>query len=40
MSKPRCLTLEEPSLGIAPILVKAISQKIVEINDSLGIPFC
>jgi branched-chain amino acid transport system ATP-binding protein len=37
MSKPRCLMLDEPSLGIAPILVKTIFQKIREINQSLGI---
>ena len=37
MSKPRCLMLDEPSLGIAPILVKTIFQKIVEINQTLGI---
>jgi branched-chain amino acid transport system ATP-binding protein len=37
MSKPRCLMLDEPSLGIAPILVQTIFQKIVEINKSLGI---
>ena len=37
MSKPRCLMLDEPSLGIAPILVKTIFQKIVEVNKSLGI---
>lgn len=37
MSKPRCLMLDEPSLGIAPMLVKTIFQKIVEINKSLGI---
>ncbi len=37
MSKPRCLMLDEPSLGIAPILVKTIFQKIVEINQSLGL---
>ena len=37
MSKPQCLMLDEPSLGIAPILVKTIFQKIVEINKSLGI---
>jgi branched-chain amino acid transport system ATP-binding protein len=28
--------LDEPSLGIAPILVKTIFEKIVEINKSLG----
>lgn len=37
MSKPRCLMLDEPSLGIAPLLVKTIFQKIVEINRSLGL---
>lgn len=37
MSKPRCLMLDEPSLGIAPLLVKTIFQKITEINQSLGI---
>ena len=37
MSKPRCLMLDEPSLGIAPILVTTIFQKITEINKSLGI---
>jgi branched-chain amino acid transport system ATP-binding protein len=37
MSKPRCLMLDEPSLGIAPILVKTIFEKIVEINKTLGI---
>ena len=34
--KPRCLMLDEPSLGIAPILVKTIFEKIVEINRQLG----
>ena len=29
--------LDEPSLGIAPILVKTIFSKIVEINQQLGI---
>ncbi len=37
MSKPRCLMLDEPSLGIAPILVKTIFQKIVEINRNLAL---
>jgi branched-chain amino acid transport system ATP-binding protein len=32
MSKPRFLMLDEPSLGIAPILVQTIFEKIVEIN--------
>jgi branched-chain amino acid transport system ATP-binding protein len=37
MSKPKCLMLDEPSLGIAPILVKTIFEKIVEVNRTLGI---
>ena len=37
MSKPRCLMLDEPSLGIAPLLVKTIFEKIVEVNKNLGI---
>lgn len=37
MSKPKCLMLDEPSLGIAPILVQTIFSKIVEINRELGL---
>ncbi len=37
MSKPKCLMLDEPSLGIAPLLVKTIFEKVVEINRELGI---
>jgi branched-chain amino acid transport system ATP-binding protein len=37
MSKPRLLMLDEPSLGIAPKLVKRIFEKIVEINREQGI---
>ncbi len=37
MSKPACLMLDEPSLGIAPLLVKTIFEKIVEVNSTLGI---
>lgn len=37
MSKPKFLMLDEPSLGIAPLLVKTIFQKIVEINKQQGI---
>jgi len=32
MSRPSFLMLDEPSLGIAPLLVKTIFEKIVEIN--------
>ncbi len=37
MSRPSCLMLDEPSLGIAPLLVKTIFQKIVDVNRELGI---
>ena len=37
MSKPKFLMLDEPSLGIAPLLVKTIFEKIVEINRNQGI---
>jgi branched-chain amino acid transport system ATP-binding protein len=32
MSQPKFLMLDEPSLGLAPLLVKTIFEKIVEIN--------
>ena len=37
MSKPKCLLLDEPSLGIAPILVQTIFSRIVEINRDFGL---
>jgi branched-chain amino acid transport system ATP-binding protein len=37
MSRPAFLMLDEPSLGIAPLLVKTIFEKIVEINRQQGI---
>ena len=37
MGRPRCLMLDEPSLGIAPILVRQIFDKIREINRELGL---
>jgi branched-chain amino acid transport system ATP-binding protein len=37
MSKPKFLMLDEPSLGIAPLLVQKIFEKIVEINRDHGI---
>jgi branched-chain amino acid transport system ATP-binding protein len=37
MSAPRFLMLDEPSLGIAPLLVKAIFAKIQEINREMGL---
>src|SRR6185436_11972574 len=37
MSRPKFLMMDEPSLGIAPLLVKTIFEKIVEINRRHGI---
>jgi branched-chain amino acid transport system ATP-binding protein len=37
MSRPQLLMLDEPSLGIAPLLVKIIFEKIVEMNRQQGI---
>ncbi|MBC8128260.1 MAG: ABC transporter ATP-binding protein [Gloeobacteraceae cyanobacterium ES-bin-144] len=37
LSRPKFLMLDEPSLGIAPLLVKAIFERIVEINREQGI---
>ena len=37
MSRPKFLMLDEPSLGIAPLLVKTIFEKVVEINREHGI---
>ena len=37
MSEPKFLMLDEPSLGIAPLLTKTIFAKIAEINRELGI---
>jgi branched-chain amino acid transport system ATP-binding protein len=37
MGRPKFLMLDEPSLGIAPLLVKSIFAQIVEINRSRGI---
>jgi branched-chain amino acid transport system ATP-binding protein len=34
MANPRILLLDEPSLGLAPILVKSIFETIREINES------
>ena len=37
MGRPSCLMLDEPSLGIAPILVKTIFEKIMQVNRDLGL---
>ena len=37
LSRPKFLMLDEPSLGIAPLLVKSIFERIVEINREQGL---
>ena len=37
MTKPKLLLLDEPSLGLAPLLVKTIFEKIVEVNRQQGL---
>ena len=37
MARPKFLMLDEPSLGLAPLLVKTIFEKIVEINRERGL---
>ena len=37
MGRPRCLMLDEPSLGIAPLLTRTIFDQIVAINKELGL---
>ena len=37
MGNPKLLLLDEPSLGIAPILVKTIFGKITEIKSTLNV---
>jgi branched-chain amino acid transport system ATP-binding protein len=37
MSRPRLLLLDEPSLGLAPMIVKQIFQVIREINQRDGV---
>ena len=36
MSRPRMLLLDEPSLGLAPLVVRQIFQTIKEINEKQG----
>ena len=36
MANPEALLLDEPTLGLAPIIVKEVFQKVAEISDLLG----
>ena len=37
MSRPRLLMLDEPSLGLAPIVVEQVFDRIVELNRRMGL---
>jgi branched-chain amino acid transport system ATP-binding protein len=37
MSRPKCLLLDEPSLGLAPLLVESIFSRISQINQEMGL---
>jgi branched-chain amino acid transport system ATP-binding protein len=37
MSHPNLLMLDEPSLGLAPIIVEQVFDRIVELNRSMGL---
>ncbi len=37
MGRPRCLMLDEPSLGIAPLLVETIFTRLVDLNKERGL---
>jgi branched-chain amino acid transport system ATP-binding protein len=37
MARPKFLMLDEPSLGLAPLLVKTIFEKVVEVNRERGL---
>ena len=36
MSKPRLLMIDEPSLGLAPVLSQGVLSKLTEINQTRG----
>lgn len=38
MARPKLLMLDEPSMGLAPLIVEEMFEKIVEINKTQGIP--
>lgn len=38
MARPKLLLLDEPSMGLAPVVVKDLFEKIIDINKKEGIP--
>lgn len=38
MARPKVLMLDEPSMGLAPVIVAELFEKIIEINKTLGLP--
>ena len=39
MAQPKCLLLDEPSMGLAPIIAEEIFQRIAILNREMKIPF-
>ena len=37
MAKPKLLLLDEPGMGLAPLIVKSILGHIVELRDTIGL---
>ena len=37
MARPRVLLLDEPSLGLAPIIIKEIFKELKRINEEMGL---
>ena len=37
MARPKLLMLDEPSMGLAPLVVRDVFEKIVEVNKKMGI---
>jgi branched-chain amino acid transport system ATP-binding protein len=40
MSDPDCLVLDEPTLGLAPVVIEAISEGIAAIRDDVAVLLC
>ena len=37
MSRPKTLLLDEPSLGLAPIIIEEIAKILVDLNETQGV---
>ena len=38
MGRPKLLMLDEPSMGLAPLVIAELFEKIVDVNKKLGVP--